>query len=53
MGTIEERIDAMISSKRALAASVVGTGEEWISELSTDELRDVISLRDASLIGVD
>ena len=53
MGTIEERIDAMINSKRALANSVVGTGEEWISELSTDELRDVIALRDTEVIGAD
>lgn len=53
VGTIEERIDAMINSKRALANSVVGTGEEWITELSTDELRDVIALRDTSMIGVD
>ncbi len=44
-GTIEERIDAMITSKRALAESVVGAGEGWITELSTDQLRDVIALR--------
>lgn len=44
-GTIEERIDAMITSKRALAERVVGAGEQWLTELSTDELRDVIALR--------
>ncbi len=44
-GTVEERIDAMISAKRALADQVVGTGDGWITELSTDDLRDVISLR--------
>ena len=44
-GTIEERIDEMINSKRALAESVVGTGEQWITELDTAELRNVISLR--------
>ncbi len=44
-GTIEERVDAMINDKRALAASVIGTtGEAWLSELSTDELRDMIVL---------
>ena len=53
VGTIEERIDAMINSKRALANSVVGTGEEWITELSTDELRNVIALRDSQMIGAD
>ncbi len=44
-GTIEERIDEMINGKRALAESVVGTGEQWITELDTNELRNVIALR--------
>ena len=44
-GTVEERIDAMISAKRALAEQVVGSGEGWITELSTDDLREVIALR--------
>ncbi|MEP7112459.1 MAG: SNF2-related protein [Ilumatobacteraceae bacterium] len=44
-GTIEERVDAMINDKRALADAVIGTtGETWLSELSTDELRDLIVL---------
>jgi hypothetical protein len=44
-GTIEERVDAMINDKRALADAVVGTtGEAWLSELSTDQLRDLIVL---------
>lgn len=49
-GTLEERIDQMIEEKRALAGSVIGTGEDWITSLSTDELRDVFSLR-GELIG--
>ena len=44
-GTLEERIDEMIESKKALAKSVVGAGEGWLTELSTDELRDMMSLR--------
>jgi hypothetical protein len=44
-GTIEERVDALINDKRALADAVVGsTGETWLSELTTDELRDLIVL---------
>ena len=42
-GTVEERIDAMIAAKRALAGKVVGTGETWITELSNDELRDLLA----------
>jgi SNF2 family DNA or RNA helicase len=44
-GTLEERIDALIESKKALAESVVGAGENWLTELGTDELRDVMQLR--------
>jgi SNF2 family DNA or RNA helicase len=44
-GTVEEKIDEMITSKKALAESVVGAGEGWITELSTDDLRDVLTLR--------
>ncbi|WP_433299866.1 DEAD/DEAH box helicase [Actinoplanes sp. CA-030573] len=43
-GTLEEKIDAMIERKKALASSVVGTGEDWITDLSTDQLRDLFSL---------
>jgi hypothetical protein len=43
-GTVEERIGVIIDDKRRLAESVVGTGEAWLSELSTDELRDLVVL---------
>jgi hypothetical protein len=44
-GTVEERIDQLITDKRALADAVVGTtGETWLSELSTDELRELVVL---------
>ncbi|HYH83401.1 MAG TPA: DEAD/DEAH box helicase [Longimicrobium sp.] len=43
-GTLEERIDAVIEEKKALAGSVLGTGEAWLTELSTAELRDVVAL---------
>jgi superfamily II DNA or RNA helicase len=44
VGTLEEKIDAMISSKKELAASIVGSGENWLGNLSTSELREVVSL---------
>ena len=43
-GTLEERIAALLESKRALAERVVGTGETWITELSTAQLRDLVAL---------
>ena len=44
-GTLEEKIDEMIESKREVAANVVGTGEGWLTELSTRELKELFSLR--------
>ena len=44
VGTLEERIDAMIEEKKALAERVVGTGESWLTELSVADLRTVLAL---------
>jgi SNF2 family DNA or RNA helicase len=44
-GTVEERVDEMIESKKALADNIVGTGEGWITELGTEQLRDLFRLR--------
>src|SRR5260370_24357619 len=44
-GTLEEKIDAIIERKKALAASVVGTGEDWLNRLTTTELRGLFALR--------
>jgi hypothetical protein len=44
VGTLEERIDRMIADKRALAERIVGTGEGWLTELSTSELRELVAL---------
>jgi superfamily II DNA or RNA helicase len=44
VGTLEERIDAMIEEKKALAEQIVGTGEAWLTELSVADLRAVLTL---------
>ncbi|TDQ04126.1 DEAD/DEAH box helicase [Labedaea rhizosphaerae] len=44
LGTLEERIDAMIEEKKALAQLVVGSGEGWLTELSTSSLRELLTL---------
>lgn len=48
-GTLEEKIDEMIESKRALAANVISGGEQWLTELSTAQLRDLVTLRQQML----
>ncbi len=44
VGTLEERIDSMIEEKKALADRIVGAGEGWLTELSVDQLRDIMTL---------
>jgi SNF2 family DNA or RNA helicase len=44
VGTLEEKIDAMIEQKKALAEQIVGAGENWLAELSTAALREVLAL---------
>ena len=44
-GTIEEKIDAMIESKKELAENVIGSGgENWITELGNEELMKLLRL---------
>ncbi|GHG40225.1 MULTISPECIES: DEAD/DEAH box helicase [Amycolatopsis] len=43
-GTLEERIAQVLEKKRGLAESIVGAGEDWITDLSDDELADLVRL---------
>ena len=43
-GTIEERINTLIAEKRDLADHVLGGSEAWITELSTDDIRELLVL---------
>ncbi|WP_244930759.1 DEAD/DEAH box helicase [Nocardioides sp. W7] len=44
-GTIEEKVAELLKRKRALADAVLGRGEAALTELSNDELRDLVTLR--------
>ncbi|MEV4195708.1 DEAD/DEAH box helicase, partial [Streptomyces toxytricini] len=44
-GTVEDRIAALLASKRALAEAVLGSGEAALTELTDRELADLVSLR--------
>ncbi len=43
-GTLEEKIDEMIERKKEIAEKVVGAGEDWLTELSNDDLKEVLAL---------
>ncbi len=44
VGTLEDRIDTLINRKKDLADRIVGTGEAWITELDTAQLRELVTL---------
>jgi SNF2 family DNA or RNA helicase len=45
IGTLEERIHEMLDRKQGLSEQIVGAHENWITELSTDDLKEVFKLR--------
>jgi SNF2 family DNA or RNA helicase len=49
VGTLEERIDQMIEQKTELAENIISSGEQWVTELSTERLRDVLKLREEAM----
>lgn len=49
-GTLEERIHELIESKKALSEQVVGAGENWLTDLDTDQLRNLLLLDRAAII---
>lgn len=44
IGTMEERIDRMLTDKMQLADRIITSGDEWLTSLSTDELRKTLQL---------
>lgn len=43
-GTLEEKIDSMINTKKKLASLTVANGEKWVGELSDLELKKLVAL---------
>jgi SNF2 family DNA or RNA helicase len=48
-GTVEDRIAAVLAQKQALADSVVGGGEAWLTELVDAELAALVRLGDEGI----
>jgi SNF2 family DNA or RNA helicase len=44
VGTIEERIDSIMAEKRTVASVAVGSGEGWLTGLSTEDLIELMAL---------
>lgn len=52
-GTLEEKIHDLIESKKELAEQVVGAGEQWLAELDSDNLRNLLILDRNAVIDDD
>lgn len=51
-GTLEERIDALIESKRVLSHSVIAqSSDQWIMDMNDDEIRQLIQLEEGIWTG--
>jgi SNF2 family DNA or RNA helicase len=49
-GTLEERISELLEEKRALAETIVGGGDGWVTELDDDALANLVLLGDDALV---
>jgi len=50
LGTLEERIDAMIEDKRKVAGAIVGNDESWLAKLDNDAFKQLIALNRQALL---
>jgi SNF2 family DNA or RNA helicase len=50
LGTLEERIDAMIEDKKKLAGSIVGADESWLTELNNEAFKQLITLNRSTIL---
>ena len=54
LGTLEEKIDAMLTEKRSLADNIMDSTGAWVTELDTDALRELVNLSsDATIDDAD
>ncbi len=50
IGTLEERIDAMINDKKRMASTVVGADESWLTTLDNNTFKELIALRRGAIV---
>jgi SNF2 family DNA or RNA helicase len=46
VGTLEERIDRLLTDKMEMAAKIVASGDQFLTNLTTDQLRSYLTLTD-------
>ncbi|HWE64651.1 MAG TPA: C-terminal helicase domain-containing protein, partial [Chloroflexota bacterium] len=50
MGTVEERIDALIEDKKRLSSAIVGADESWLTELDNETFKNLIALQRSAVL---
>jgi len=50
LGTLEERIDQMISDKQKMAESIVGNDESWLTKLDNQAFKELIALNKQTIM---
>ncbi|EIJ35413.1 DEAD/DEAH box helicase [Thiothrix nivea] len=50
LGTLEERIDKMLEDKQALADSIVGADESWLTEMDNAAFQQLIQLNRSTIL---
>jgi len=50
LGTLEERIDQMIEDKQKIADSIIGSDENWLTQLDNHAFRQLIALNQQSVM---
>lgn len=50
LGTLEERVDQMISDKQKMADSIVGNDESWLTKLDNQAFKELIALNKHSIM---
>ncbi len=50
LGTLEERIDQMITDKQKMADSIVGNDESWLTKLDNKAFKELIALNKRSIM---
>ena len=49
-GTLESRIDDLITGKTELARQLIASGDSWLSKLTDDKLREIVALSQSSAL---
>lgn len=50
LGTLEERIDQMIEDKQKIADSIIGSDENWLTQLDNRAFRELIALNKQHIV---